>query len=164
MAASVFWTHNKSTVCPAQKWPLTLTWSARHYLQFDSAWGMSKARVKAAFAGSAFISLCCYFWSQQRTRRCPMLCSQLRAKTSGCQVVGWDRPRAEMARACLFKWEPGWCPQLFHCPIVWMELLLLDLELSGLKSKLTCLHLRLRPNVCFYLTVSFHVWGTRRAL
>lgn len=55
-------------------------------------------------------------------------------------------------------------PALAHCPIVWMEFLLLDLELPGLKSKLTCLHSRLRPNVCFYLKVSFHVLGTRGAL
>lgn len=41
-----------------------------------------------------------------------------------------------------------------------MEFLLLDLELPGLKSKLTCVHSRLRPNVCFYLKVSFHVLGT----
>lgn len=55
-------------------------------------------------------------------------------------------------------------PPLAHCPIVWMEFLLLDLELPGLKSKLTCLHSRPRPNVCFYLKVSFHVLGTRGAI
>lgn len=33
-------------------------------MQFDLAWDMSKARVKAASVGSQFISLCCYFWLQ----------------------------------------------------------------------------------------------------
>lgn len=68
----------------------------------------------------------------------------------------WDRPHAEMARVWVVLHMAEWCPQLFHCPFVWMDLLL---EILGLKIKLTCLHLRLRPNVCFYLKVSFYVFA-----
>lgn len=64
------------------------------------AWGMFKACVKAALAGSEFISLWCYFWSQ--------LCSQLqgqRGLVSGCRLRWASRRNGK--GFWLLEHEPG---------------------------------------------------------
>lgn len=69
-------------------------------MQFDLAWDVFKARVKAALVGSEFISLWCYFWLQ--------LCSQLQGQqdsVSGCRLRWASRRNGQ--GFWLLKHEPG---------------------------------------------------------